>query len=408
MAQSFETEKEIIDIYKGRINGPHVERMEALGLGFVLGKREGAKIYDMSGKAYYDCHCSGGQYVLGHRHPDMVAALREALKDLDLGNFVMISTQKGALAKLLADTAPGDLKCVVYGVGRGESNEFAMKLVRGFTGREEIVAFKGGSHGQTGFALSASDDPQREKMFGPLIPQIKHIPLDAAELRKAVSDKTAAVIVEPIQSDAGVVMLPDGFLAEARKVCDQHGAALIFDEGATSLGRTGKLFECERDCVTPDILVLGRGLGGTMYPITAAVFTSRLNRFLLTHPLIHLSTFGGADVGCMVAMAAIRHIVKNKLWENAEAQGKRLLDGLSGIAAAHKDKFVGARGAGLLIGLEAVGPTAADAYVKSLAANGVVALPAPGAPSVIRFTPPVDVTASEIDAILAAAKAAAV
>lgn len=402
-----ETDKEIFDIYAKRVNGGHIERMKSLGLGFVIGRREGSRIYDTEGRAYIDCHCSAGQYVVGHRRPEIIAALREASKELDLGNFPMISAQKAALAKLLAETTPGDLKCTVFGVGQSETNEFAMKLARGFTGRKDIICFKGASHGQTGFALAASDDPKRQQLFGPMIPHIRQVPLDTDSLRKAVSDKTAAVIVEPIQSDGGIVAPPAGFLAEARKVCDQHGAVLIFDEGFTSLGRTGKLFACQYEGVVPDALNIGRAMSGTIYPITATVFTSRLNRFMLTHPLIHLSTFGGADIGCMVGIAAVKHIVTNRLWENAEAQGKRLLSGLNDIVADHRDKFLEARGYGLLTGIVADNPGAAENFVRGLAANGVIALPAAVNPSVVRITPPIDISAEDIDAVVAAAKEAA-
>ncbi len=402
-----ENEKDILSVYAERINKGHVERMAELGLGFAIGRREGSKVFDMNGKPYLDCYCSGGQYVLGHRNPEIIGALKDAIKTLDNGNFQLLSVQKAAFAKLLAETTPGDLKCSVFGVGRGESNEFAMKLSRGFTGRKDIIGFKGGSHGQTGFALSASDDEQRENLFGPLIPHVKHIPLDADALRKNVSDKTAAVIVEPVQSDAGVISPPAGFLAEARKVCDQHGAALIFDEGCTALGRTGKLFACEHDSVVPDILVMGRALSGNIYPITVAVFTSRLNRFMLTHPLIHLSTFGGSDVGCMVGIATINHVLKTRLWENADIQGRRLLSGLKDAVAGSAGTLKEARGIGMLAGVEAANTAAADSFVKKLALNGVIALPAQGNPAVVRFTPPADISSKDVDTIIDAIKAAA-
>jgi putrescine aminotransferase len=399
--------KQTLDNCAKFISGPWLKTLEKYGLNIVETRREGAKIFDSAGKAYYDCFCSGGQYVIGHRRPEMIEAFRAALHNCDLGNFFMISEQKAALAKLLAEITPGNLKTTVYGVSRGESNEFALKLARGFTGRKEIVCFDGAFHGGTGFALSASSGGDNEKLFGPLIPGVKRVPLDDASLRKAVNDDTAAVIVEPVQSDAGIVFPPEGFLQDARKTCDRKGAALVFDEGQLAFGRTGKMFACERAGVTPDILTVAKGMGATLYPISATIFTSRLNRFMLTHPLIHLSTFGGADLGCTIAMAAINFIRDKKLVENSEKQGKRLLDGLKKISGENSSKFRDARGIGLLTGIEAADAATAVSFTRNLAANRVIALPTPGAPAVVRFTPPIDIEASDIDAILDAAGEAA-
>lgn len=406
-AQPFSSDKEILESYAARINRPRVERLAALGLDFVYDRAEGARVFDTAGKSYIDCWCSGGQLVLGHRRPEVVAAMRRALKHLDLGNFVLLSAQKAALAKTLAAAAPGELKCTVYGVGRAEANDFAMKLARGFSGRQEIICFEGAHHGQTGFALSVSDDPPREKLFGPLIPQVKRLPLDAAALRRAVSSKTAAVIVEPVQSDAGVLFPPKSFLAEARRACDRSGAALIFDEGQLALGRTGKLFALEHSNVVPDVLTVSKGIAGGLYPISAAVFTPRLNRFMLMHPLIHLSTFAGSDIGCVVAIAAIEIIRREKLWENARKQGARLLAGLEDVADSHPDKISEARGQGLLVALETKSADTADALVRGLATRGVLALQAPASPAVVRFTPPIDISEDDIDEIIDAAGDAA-
>jgi acetylornithine/succinyldiaminopimelate/putrescine aminotransferase len=398
--------KEIVEQYARRVSEARVTKLERYGLKIALAERKGAKATDTDGKSYYDCYCSGGRQVLGHRRPEIVSAMREAIKQCDLGNFILMSAQKAELAKTLSNIAPGNLKNTVFGVSRGEANDFAMKLSRGATGKKEIVCFEGASHGQTAFALTATDDPKQESLFGPLIPMFKRVPADESALEKAVTDKTAAVIIEPIQSDAGVRIEPASLLKKARAVCDRHGAALIFDEGQTSFGRSGMLFESERSGVAPDILTVAQGMGGGMYPITATVFTSRLNRFMLTHPLIHLSTFGGADIGCIVAMATIDLIKKEQLCKNAEERGRQLLDGLKSIVSG-RSGLKEARGAGLLIGVEAESAARAEKFVSALAASGVIALPAPGNPAVVRFTPPIDIQEKETNEILEAAEKAA-
>lgn len=401
------SKKDILEKYTRLIGSAKPANLKKYGLNLVLAGREGIKVSDTTGKTYYDCFCSGGQQVLGNNRADIAEKFRETLKQFDIGNFILMSEQKASLAKLLADITPGNLKHTVYGVGRGEANDFAIKLARGATGRKEIICFKGASHGQTAFALTASDAPQQEELFGPLIPMVKRIPLNALALEQAVSHETAAVIIEPIQSDAGVIFPPVGLLKKARYLCDKNGAALILDEGQTSLGRTGLMFECQRSNITPDILTVAKGMGGSLYPITATVFNSRMNRFMLTHPLVHLSTFGGADIGCILSMATIDIIRKNELLQNAEKRGAQLLDGLKSIVAGKEKVFTEVRGKGLLIGVEANNASNAKKFSKALVANGVIALPAPTSPNVVRLMPPIDITKNEIDAILNAAEAAA-
>lgn len=402
-----EKKQDIFDKYNRFVSKTGPERLQSRGLDIALSGKEGVRVKDTEGNYYYDCFCSGGQQILGHLAPEIRDTFKEALKQYDLGNFILMSAQKSSLAKLLADITPGNLKHTVYGVGRGESNDFAMKLVRGATGRKEIICFEGASHGQTAFALTASDNPQQEALFGPLIPLIRRIPRETAALEQAVSNKTAAVIIEPLQSDAGVNLLPPGFLKKAREVCNRHGAALIFDEGQTAFGRTGLLFECRREGVVPDVLTVAKGMGGTYYPISATVFNSRLNRFMLTHPLVHLSTFGGADLGCIIAISTIELIRKYKLWEIAGKRGMQLIKGLKDIKSANAGKFKDVRGKGLLAGIEATDEGTAEKFTAALAAAGVIALPAPLNPAVIRFMPPADITPDEIDNILNAAGTAA-
>lgn len=399
--------KEVTKKYGEYISKSKQENLAKYGLNVVLTGREGVQVKDSDGKSYYDCFCSGGQQVIGNYRPDIREAFKEALGNYDLGNFILMSAQKASLAKLLAEITPGKLKNTVYGVGRGEANDFSMKLVRGATGRKEIISFKGASHGQTGFALSASDAPRQEELFGPLIPGIKRIPLEASFIEQTITTETAGVIIEPVQSDAGVVVPAPHLLKLIRSKCSKTGAALIIDEGQTAFGRTGLLFECMRNGITPDVLNISKGMGGTFYPITATVFTPRLNRFMLTHPLVHLSTFGGADLGCMVAAATIGLIRKNKLWENAEMRGAQLRKGLQVITAVSKGKFKNVCGPGLLLGIEAESGETADKFTTALAAKNLIALPAPLNPAVIRFTPPIDITASQTDAILEIVETAA-
>jgi acetylornithine/succinyldiaminopimelate/putrescine aminotransferase len=196
------------------------------------------------------------------------------------------------------------------------------------------------------------------------------------------------------------VPLPSNLLQAIRVACSRHGAALIVDEGQCAFGRTGLLFECLRHGVQPDILTVSKGMGGTYYPISATIFNSRLNRFMLTHTLIHLSTFGGADLGCLVAIATIEIIRKNRLWENARVRGAEMTKGLQQLAAADPNRFSAVRGEGLMLGLELTDAAAAEQFAAGLAAKGVIALPTTLNPRVIRFTPPIDITAEQTTELL--------
>jgi len=383
-----------------------LERLHDLGHDFLEGKRGGAYIYDEEGNRYLDAHGAAGVFNLGRRHPELADELKLAMRETDIGNFPMISREKALLAKALADFVSGPLECCIFSVVRGEAMDAACKVARGFTRRAELIAVDGGWHGQTGFALSLSDRKDKDS-YGPLIPEVRVMPfgdLDAA--RKTISSKTAAVILEPVQAENHCRIASPGYLKGLADLCREHGAVLILDETQTGFGRTGLKFAYEAAGIAPDILVLGEALGGGMFPIAATLLTQRVNAFMNAHPLIHLSTFGGADVGCRVAHKAIEIYTREEPWRNAAAMGERLLSGLRELKRGAGSQIRDVGGKGLLLSLELGSPEDAKRFCQAAAEHGLLVVPGEVAAQTVVIRPPLKISPEQVDEILASVKAA--
>jgi putrescine aminotransferase len=317
---------------------------------FIEDTRNGAYVIDAHGAKYIDCYSSASTYNLGRRNERLVASLKKAIFETDQGNFVMISEEKALLAEKISEFVPGPLDCVLFGVTRGESMDAACKLARGATGRPGLITVDGGAYGDTGFALSLSEHPLK-KDFGDLIPGIVVVPFgDHAAAEAAISRNTAAFILEPVQAEYHCRSVDTGYIKHIRRLCEKTGTCLIFDESQTGFGRTGKKFAFEHHGTYPDILVVGEAITGGMFPMTAMVFTSELKRFFDVHPLIHLCTFGGHDVGCLVAAAALDEYDQIRPWENALVQGTKIMNELKSVMAID-DRIKSLSGSGLLISL---------------------------------------------------------
>ena len=385
------------------VNPQKVRVMRAAGLDIIEGERSGAWVTDVDGTRYLDCFTSAGSFNVGRRNPQVVAAAHAAIDHLDNGNFLLCSDQKAQLAGRLAEITPGDLSCTMFGTGGGEAIDFAIKLARGASGRPKIISTINGYHGHTGFALSAGGRGAFREPFEPLMPEFEQIPFgDVAALEAAVDGETAAVLLEPIQGEGGIVVAPPGYLAAARAVCDRSGALLILDEIQTGLGRTGRLWASEHDGVVPDIMASAKSLGGSLVPISATVFTEDLREFLIPSPFIHLSTFGGSDLACAVALEVLAVIEETGLVEHAAAMGERLFAGLDRIAGAHQDVISEVRGRGLMAGIQYSEDSLGPRMSYHLARHGILAIYSGNEPSVMRLMPSLVIDPDEIDLLLAA------
>jgi acetylornithine/succinyldiaminopimelate/putrescine aminotransferase len=378
-----------------------VRTMRTAGLDIIEDRRDGASVWDITGRRYIDCQTGSGIMNVGRHNPDVIEALRKALDTYDMGVFLLCSKQKADLAKKLAEISPGDLKCTIFGVGGGEANDAAIKIARGYTIRPGIVYTEKAYHGHTGFALSAIGRTSYKEPFEPLMPGFTMVPFgDIEALKKAVNKDTAAVILEPIQGEGGIHIPPDEYLPAVRAICDDNECLLIFDEVQTGFGRTGKMFASEHWGVVPDIMTVAKSLGGGIYPISATIFKEEIQDFFIPHPFIHLSTFGGSDLGCIVGLASIEYIQKHNLPARAMEMGKRFRAGFDRLLKEYPELLLEVRQKGLMMGLQYTNESIGPRMTKKMADRNIIAIYTGNDPSICRLMPPLVITPEEVDEVL--------
>lgn len=293
-----------LDLAERYVCPDRVRVMADAGIDLVMGRREGYRIWDVDGHELIDIHLNGGIYNLGHRNPDVIAALTEALETLDIGNHHFPSTERAALAERLVGLTPG-MHYAVFASGGGEAVDLAIKSARRATGRRRVVSVTDAYHGHTGLALAAGDE-QAATSFLATEPDFVRVPFnDVPALERALTEPTAAVILETVPATAGFPRPAPGYLPAVRRLCDETGALYIADEVQTGLGRSGRMWAVEHFGVVPDVLVTGKGLSGGIYPIAATLLSRRAGAWLETDGWSHISSFGGAELGCRVAATVL-------------------------------------------------------------------------------------------------------
>ncbi|HEY8449203.1 MAG TPA: aspartate aminotransferase family protein, partial [Bacillota bacterium] len=343
-----------------------------------------------------------GTLFLGRRHPRVVAAVKDQLDRLTIASRVFAHAPQIRLAEKLMEQAPGALQYVFFCNSGAEAVEGALKLARAVTGRTEFIAARNAFHGKTFGALSATGRDLYRDPFLPLVPGFRHVPFgDAEAIEQAIGPQTAAVILEPIQGEGGVILPPPGYLRRVRELCDRHGALLILDEVQTGLGRTGAWFACQHEGVAPDILTLAKILGGGVMPIGAFLARPEVFAPFDENPYIHSSTFGGNALACAAGLATLEALAEEGLVEQAAEKGRYLLEGLLDIAARYPDVIREVRGRGLMIGIELARPGLGGAIIADIIANGLIAIHSLNNDTVIRFLPPAVVTREQMDRALA-------
>ena len=272
--QPFDDRDATFEAFARHVNAGKVAMYRQLDLDTVMGTREGSTFADAWSEAsFINCHCNGGVFNLGHRHPRIVASLRKALDSLDIGNHHLVSGWRAKLAERLAETTGNLLPGVVFGVGGGEAIDLAIKVARAGTSCQDIVSANGGYHGHTGLAMAAGD-PEFRDPFGPNPPGFVQVPFDDLEaLEAAVDDSCAAVLLEPIPATLGMPIASPGYFEGVQAICRSRGAKLILDEIQTGLGRTGRMWAYQHHGIEPDMVVTGKGLSGGLYPIAATLMT---------------------------------------------------------------------------------------------------------------------------------------
>ncbi|MGH2453844.1 MAG: aspartate aminotransferase family protein [bacterium] len=357
----------------------------------------GVVVRDVTGKEYLDFSGGPAVFVLGHRHPNVTAAVIEQINRMPMSVRALPRPLEADLAALIAEVTPGDLRYSFFCNSGAEANEGAIKLARLATGRPGIIATEGAFHGKTLGALSASGREKYRKPFEPLVPGFRHIPYgDADALDAAIDAQTAAFIVEPIQGEAGVRIPPEDYLARVREICDRRGILLIVDEVQTGLGRTGRMFACDHAGITPDIMTLAKGLGGGVMPIGAFVGRPHVWEAMAAEPFLHSSTFGGNQAACAAGVATIRTLISEDLPRRAAEMGTQLREALAGMARRHAGLVRDVRGRGLLVGLEFGDPDIALMAAAWSITAGVFVYFSLNNPEVLRLAPPLIITAEQI------------
>ncbi|MHA1709114.1 MAG: aspartate aminotransferase family protein [Candidatus Baldrarchaeia archaeon] len=354
---------------------------------------KGAVVWDINGKKYIDCVAGHGVCITGHSHPKVVEAIASQAERLIVCPGIFYNDVRARLAERIAEITPDGLTKVFLSNSGAEAVECALKLARKFTKRKEFVSTMGGFHGRTMGALSVTWKPKYRKPFEPLLSHVKFVPYGNVEkLEEAVTKDTAAVIVEPVQGEGGVIIPPDGYLKAVREICDEKGAVLIIDEIQTGFGRTGKLFACEHWNVQPDIMCLAKGVAGGV-PMGVTVTTDEISRSLGIGE--HGSTFGGNPLACAAALAAIDVIIGENLPQRAAVLGRYFKDKLEEFGRKYRIVRE-VRGIGLMIGIE-LRLDCHDVIMDALE-RGVLLLTA--GRNVIRMLPPLVISKEEIDFVI--------
>jgi acetylornithine/N-succinyldiaminopimelate aminotransferase len=363
----------------------------------MLERGQGCRVWDVDGNEYLDFLAGIAVNSLGHAHPALVEAISDqAAKLVHVSNYFATPPQLELAERLKRISGAGDAGRVYFGNSGAEANEAAFKLARlnrGADGRKtRILALKQAFHGRTMGALALTGKPALQEDFLPMIPGVEHIDTSIEALENAIDDTVAALFIEPIKGEAGVVDLPEGFLAAARRLTEQHGALLVLDEIQTGVGRTGSWFAFQQHDVVPDAITVAKGIAGG-FPIGALVTFGWASDLFSAGQ--HGSTFGGNPLGTRVANAVLTEIESAGLVEGAVTKGQRIR---SGISALHSPLVQEVRGTGLLIGVGLHLPVAAAIAAAALERGLIVNAPNE---SSLRIAPPLIVTDAEIDEFLA-------
>lgn len=383
-------------LYPGR-----VERLLEGGIDLVPGRREGYRLWDVDGRELLDLHLNGGTFSLGHRNPELSRVLSEGLADWDVGNHHFGSEPKVALAKALVEAAPGDMRYAVLTCGGSEAVEVAIKSARWATGRRRIVSIDAGFHGRTGLSGAAGNDEVAQFFLSDRPEEFTKVPFNDLDAMRAALRRggIAAVLLETIPATCGFPVPDDDYLPGVKALCEEYGALYIADEVQTGLGRTGRMWGVDNWGVEPDILITGKGLSGGLYPVSAAVLSAQAGAWLEDNGWGHVSTFGGSDLGCLVALRVLEICSDPALLANVNEQADYLRAGLQALARRFPF-LVDIRQKGLVMGLQFSDKNTGLGMMRALYENGIWAIVAGFDESVVQFKPGLLVDRDYCDEVL--------
>lgn len=370
---------------------------------------EGAYCYGLNGEKFIDCLGGFGIYTCGHRNPEILEVVKAQLDHQALHSQELLDPLRGYLARAVADITPGDLQYCFFTNGGAEAVEMALKLARIATGGRWYISTVGAFHGKSMGAVSMGGKGTYRVPYTPMVQQVQHVEYGVAEdvekaIRnlQAVGEKVAAVILEPIQGEAGVIVPPAGYLQRVREICDETGVALIFDEIQTGMGRTGTMWRCEAEGVTPDIMTFGKAFGGGIMPITGIICKPQMwTQELIDNPwLLGSPTFGGNPVCCSAALATIRYMIRNDIPGVCKEKGQVLKAGLEGLAKKYPQVVQEVRGLGLMLAVEFHTSQLGYECAKGLFARGVMTAGTLVNAKTIRFEPTAAISDQDIQDVI--------
>lgn len=393
--------EETISKYEKYINPAQAKLFRFMGLASVEGHAEGWTITDSEGREFIDCLGGYGMFALGHRHPKVVEAVEKALHTMPMCGKVLFNRPMADLAEALAEITPGDLQYSFFVNSGTESVEGCLKVARLATKRKKFVAANNAFHGKTMGSLTATGRDLYREPFKPLLDGFTHVPFgDIAAMESAVDEETAAVILEPIQGEGGIIIPPTGYLRQVKELCETKGALFIADEVQTGIGRTGAWFGVNHEDVKPDLMACAKALGGGVMPIGAIIGTPRAWQGLIEAPFLHTSTFGGNQLACAAGVAAINAIKEENLLERSAQTGAYLKEGLEKIAAEFPTVIKEIRGRGMMIGIELTKEGAGGMLMSLMIDKSIIVAYTLNNPKVIRMEPPLIMPKEVVDYVL--------
>lgn len=370
---------------------------------------EGAYCSGLYGEKFIDCLGGFGIYTCGHRNEEILDVVKAQLDHQALHSQELLDPLRGYLAKAVADITPGDLEYCFFTNGGAEAVEMALKLARIATGGRWYISTVGAFHGKSMGAISMGGKSTYRVPYTPMVQQVQHVEYGNAEdMRKAirnlhaVGEKVAAVILEPIQGEAGIIVPPEGYLKEVREICDEYGLALIFDEIQTGMGRTGTMWRCEAEGVTPDIMTFGKAFGGGILPITGIICRPKMwTQELVDNPwLLGSPTFGGNPVCCSAAIATIKYMLENDVPGMCKEKGEYLKEGLEKLREKYPTVIDDVRGTGLMLAVEFCTSDVGYSVAKGMFARGVMTAGTLVNAKCVRFEPAAVISKEDMDSVI--------
>lgn len=399
---SYDSKEDMLERSRAFWNPDKTDFWQDAGIDLVIDRREGYLFWDMAGRRLIDLHLNGGTYNLGHRNPELIATLEQAMQHFDIGNHHFPALARTALAEALVKTCSPNMRRVIYGSGGGEAIDIALKTARHTKQRRKIVSIIKAYHGHTGVAVGTGDDRFSKLFLSDHPEEFIHVPFnDLNAMEDAIKGRDcAAVIMETIPATYGFPLPEPGYLQAVKRLCEEYDTLYIADEVQTGLMRTGEMWGISKAGVEPDIMVIGKGITGGMYPIACVVVSEECSAWLKEDGFGHISTGGGSELGCVVSLKVLEICGRPEVRSMTHYIAERFQQGLRQIQEIYPDWFVGIRQDGVVMGLEFNHPSGAKMVMKHLYAHGVWAIFSTLDPRILQFKPGILLSPELVDEIL--------